>query len=99
MISVSLSSTSTWQLEMPEELKDGKDGWNMLRIQQNGPNASRQTYYLSVSGLEVYGKVTGVMKQVKGKYIVIFDGTDIFTSDLLSLMFLIQFIFLSTSSS
>lgn len=68
-------STSTWQLEMPEELKDGKDGWNMLRIQQNGPNASRQTYYLSVSGLEVYGKVTGVMKQVKAPAVVETEST------------------------
>ena len=35
-------------------------GWRHIRIQQTGRNASGQTHYLSLSGLEVYGTVTGV---------------------------------------
>ena len=35
-------------------------GWRHIRIQQTGRNASGQTHYLSLSGLEVYGAVTGV---------------------------------------
>ena len=31
-----------------------------VTVQQNGKNASGQTHYLSLSGLEIYGKVTGV---------------------------------------
>lgn len=31
-----------------------------IRIQQNGRNASGQTHYLSLSGFEIYGKITSV---------------------------------------
>jgi len=50
-------STASWPLEsLPEE----KQGWRYIRIQQNGKNASGQTHYLSLSGFEIYGTVTGV---------------------------------------
>ena len=42
------------------------EGWHLLRLQQNGPNASGQTHYLSVSGFEIYGKVTGVLDKLQG---------------------------------
>jgi len=50
-------STASWPLEAP---KDEKQGWRYVRIQQNGKNASGQTHYLSLSGFELYGTVTGV---------------------------------------
>lgn len=39
-------------------------GWRHVRIQQNGKNASGQTHYLSLSGFEIYGKVTGVCEDL-----------------------------------
>ncbi len=39
-------------------------GWRHVRIQQNGKNASGQTHYLSLSGLELYGTVTGVCEEL-----------------------------------
>lgn len=57
-------STTTWQVEIPET-ETTETGWHMMRIQQNGTNASGQTYYLSVSGFEVYGKVTSVIETLK----------------------------------
>ena len=62
-------STATWKIELPEEVADEKEGWHIVRIKLNGPNASGQTYYLSLSGFEIYGKVTGVLDQLKRKYI------------------------------
>lgn len=50
-------STASWPLEPS---KDEKQGWRYIRIQQNGKNASGQTHYLSLSGFEIYGTVTGV---------------------------------------
>lgn len=35
--------------------------YRYLRIAQNGKNASNQTYYLSLSGFEVYGNVVDVV--------------------------------------
>lgn len=35
-------------------------GWRHIRIQQTGKNASGQTHYLSLSGFEIYGTITGV---------------------------------------
>ncbi|XP_011314687.1 E3 ubiquitin-protein ligase HECTD1 isoform X8 [Fopius arisanus] len=54
-------STATWTLEAPAE---ETQGWRHLRLQQTGKNASGQTHYLSVSGLEVYGEVTGVCEDL-----------------------------------
>lgn len=54
-------STATWNIEpIPEE----PQGWRHLRLQQDGKNASGQTHYLSVSGFEVYGEVTGVCEDL-----------------------------------
>lgn len=49
-------STASFVLNPPEEAQ----GWRHIRIQQTGKNASGQTHYLSLSGLEIYGTVTGV---------------------------------------
>ncbi|KAI1295344.1 E3 ubiquitin-protein ligase HECTD1 [Halotydeus destructor] len=50
-------STASWCLDVsPDETQ----GWRHIRLQQTGKNASGQTHYLSISGFEVYGTVTGV---------------------------------------
>lgn len=54
-------STATWTIEPPS---DETQGWRHLRLQQTGKNASGQTHYLSVSGFEVYGTVTGVCEDL-----------------------------------
>ena len=59
-------STATWKIT-PEEIGEETEGWHYFRIQQNGANASGQTYYLSLSGFEIYGKVTSVIDQMKRK--------------------------------
>lgn len=54
-------STGTWQIEADStELQ----GWRHIRIHQNGKNASGQTSYLSLSGFEIYGTVTGGCDEV-----------------------------------
>jgi E3 ubiquitin-protein ligase HECTD1 len=50
-------STASWPLDPSA---DEKQGWRHLRIEQTGKNASGQTHYLSLSGFEIYGRVTGV---------------------------------------
>ena len=45
-----------------------KTGYRHLRIQQCGKNSSGQTYYLSLSGFEVYGTVTSA-SDVLGKHL------------------------------
>ncbi|XP_073782901.1 E3 ubiquitin-protein ligase HECTD1 isoform X12 [Danio rerio] len=57
-------STATWPLDPS---KDEKQGWRHIRIKQMGKNASGQTHYLSLSGLEIYGTVTGVCEDQLGK--------------------------------
>ncbi|XP_063240551.1 E3 ubiquitin-protein ligase HECTD1 isoform X2 [Bacillus rossius redtenbacheri] len=54
-------STSSWLLEPPA---DESQGWRHVRLQQAGKNASGQTHYLSLSGFEVYGTVTGVCEDL-----------------------------------
>ncbi|KAH9632321.1 hypothetical protein HF086_010246 [Spodoptera exigua] len=46
-------STATWRIRADAP-------YRFLRIQQNGKNASGQSHYLSLSGLEIYGKVLSV---------------------------------------
>ncbi|KAJ8721521.1 hypothetical protein PYW07_002296 [Mythimna separata] len=46
-------STATWRIRADAP-------YRFLRIQQNGKNASGQSHYLSLSGLEIYGKVVSV---------------------------------------
>ncbi|XP_021359960.1 E3 ubiquitin-protein ligase HECTD1-like [Mizuhopecten yessoensis] len=50
-------STGTWSLTPS---KEETQGWRHIRLQQTGKNASGQTHYLSLSGFEIYGTVTGV---------------------------------------
>ncbi|XP_071795349.1 E3 ubiquitin-protein ligase HECTD1-like isoform X3 [Asterias amurensis] len=56
-------STATWPLEPS---KDEKQGWRYIRLQQTGKNASGQTHYLSLSGFELYGTVTGAIEESLG---------------------------------
>ncbi|KAJ8668132.1 hypothetical protein QAD02_009795 [Eretmocerus hayati] len=56
-------STATWTLDQTL-INDEHQGWRHLRLQQTGKNASGQTHYLSVSGFEVYGEVTGVCEDL-----------------------------------
>lgn len=56
-------STATWPLDPS---KDEKQGWRHIRIKQMGKNASGQTHYLSLSGLELYGTVTAVCEDQLG---------------------------------
>lgn len=44
-------STGTWWLRTDAP-------YRYLRVQQNGKNASGQSHYLSLSGFELYGKVS-----------------------------------------
>uniref|UniRef100_A0A3B5L5Y6 E3 ubiquitin-protein ligase n=1 Tax=Xiphophorus couchianus TaxID=32473 RepID=A0A3B5L5Y6_9TELE len=57
-------STATWPLDPS---KDEKQGWRHIRIKQMGKNASGQTHYLSLSGLELYGTVTAICEDQLGK--------------------------------
>ncbi|GFO27459.1 E3 ubiquitin-protein ligase hectd1-like protein, partial [Plakobranchus ocellatus] len=54
-------STASWPLEPPPE---DKQGWRHVRIHQMGKNASGQTHYVSLSGFEIYGTVTGVCDDI-----------------------------------
>ncbi|XP_053697436.1 E3 ubiquitin-protein ligase Ufd4 isoform X2 [Sabethes cyaneus] len=54
-------STCTWPIECPAE---EQQGYRHVRIHQNGRNASGQTHYLSLSGFELYGKVTSVCEDM-----------------------------------
>ena len=55
-------STATWKF--PPQSGKETQGWRHIRIQQTGKNASGQTHYLSLSGLELYGSVTGVCEEL-----------------------------------
>ncbi|KAJ0175593.1 hypothetical protein K1T71_008752 [Dendrolimus kikuchii] len=48
-------STATWRVR-------AEAPYRYMRIQQNGKNASGQSHYLSLSGLEIYGKVVSVVE-------------------------------------
>ncbi|KAK3734839.1 hypothetical protein QZH41_011760, partial [Actinostola sp. cb2023] len=52
-------STASWPLEPPED----EEGWRHFRLQQAGKNASGQTHYLSLSGLEIYGTIHGAIEE------------------------------------
>lgn len=54
-------STCTWPIE---GLTEDTQGFRHIRIQQNGKNSSGQTHYLSLSGLEVYGKIVSVCEDM-----------------------------------
>jgi len=55
-------NTATWSIEIND--KEEIQGWRHVRIQQNGKNASGQTHYLSLSGFEIYGSVTGICEDL-----------------------------------
>lgn len=61
---VCVRSTATWPLDPS---KEEKQGWRHIRIKQMGKNASGQTHYLSLSGLELYGTITAVCEDQLGK--------------------------------
>lgn len=54
-------STCTWMIGCVSE---ETQGFRHVRIQQNGRNASAHTHYLSLSGFEIYGKVTSVCEDL-----------------------------------
>ncbi|XP_037958310.1 E3 ubiquitin-protein ligase Ufd4 isoform X2 [Teleopsis dalmanni] len=54
-------STSTWPIVCAP---DENQGFRHIRIQQNGRNASGQTHYLSLSGLEIYGRIVSVCEDI-----------------------------------
>ncbi|BFZ12481.1 hypothetical protein BsWGS_15521 [Bradybaena similaris] len=54
-------STSSWPIDLPS---DDKQGWRHVRLHQIGKNASGQTHYVSLSGFEIYGRVTGVCDDI-----------------------------------
>ncbi len=49
-------STASWHVIAPED----PQGWRHVRIKLSGPNASGQTHYISMSGLELYGEIKGL---------------------------------------
>ena len=65
-LSCLIRSSATWPLE-PSTSE--KKGWRYIRLQQMGKNASGQTHYLSLSGFELYGTVTGVVEENLSKYL------------------------------
>ena len=56
-------STATWPVEVAQ---DETKGWRHFRIQQNGKNSSKQMAYLSMSGFELYGRITGLCDDKPG---------------------------------
>lgn len=67
-------NTATWSIQINNK-KETK-GWRHVRIKQNGKNESGQTYYLSLSGFEIYGTVTGICEQF-GMLIVFFNKLNV----------------------
>ena len=59
----SFSSVASWTLTPPSDAT----GWRHIRVRINGPNASGQSHYLSLSGLEIYGEVRGLADEDLGK--------------------------------
>ena len=43
------------------------EGWRHIRLKLTGPNASGQTHYLSLSGLELYGEIRGLADEELGR--------------------------------
>ena len=56
-------TTASWPLVAPED----PEGWRHIRLKLTGPNASGQTHYMSVSGLEIYGDILGLADDELGK--------------------------------
>ena len=56
-------TTATWPLAPP----DDPEGWRHIRLKLTGPNASGQTHYMSMSGLELYGEIRGLADEDLGR--------------------------------
>ena len=56
---------ASWTLTPPSDAT----GWRHIRVRINGPNASGQSHYLSLSGLEIYGEVRGLADEDLGNCI------------------------------
>ena len=54
-------STATWQLEAPAD----DQGWRHVRIRLTGPNQGGSSNYVSLSGLELYGRVMAVEPELE----------------------------------
>ena len=58
------SSTCSWPVKSPE---DEVEGWRFFRIRITGPDASGKYFYICISGMELYGMLTGVASKPKSK--------------------------------
>lgn len=58
-----VGTTATWPLDPP----DDPEGWRHIRVKLTGPNASGQTHYMSLSGLELYGEIRGLADEDLGR--------------------------------
>uniref|UniRef100_A0A2C9KSQ9 E3 ubiquitin-protein ligase n=1 Tax=Biomphalaria glabrata TaxID=6526 RepID=A0A2C9KSQ9_BIOGL len=54
-------STASWPIDLHGE---NHQEWRHVRLHQTGKNASGQTHYVSLSGFEIYGTVTGVCDDI-----------------------------------
>ncbi|CAF0905235.1 unnamed protein product [Brachionus calyciflorus] len=52
----------TWSLGESQMVKQESTGWRFFRIQQTGRNQSGANYTMSISGFELYGTVTSLVK-------------------------------------
>ncbi|KAI6657623.1 E3 ubiquitin-protein ligase HECTD1 isoform X6 [Oopsacas minuta] len=55
-------STCSWPVKAPE---DETEGWRFFRIKITGPDASGKYFYICISGIELYGMLTGVAGKPK----------------------------------
>lgn len=56
-------TTASWHVVAP----DDPIGWRHVRIKLSGPNASGQSHYVSMSGLELYGEIRGLADEDLGE--------------------------------
>lgn len=54
-------STATWAIDYDKTVQGP---YRYFRIAQNGKNSSNVTYYLSLSGFEIYGEVVDVIVSI-----------------------------------
>ena len=59
------SSTCSWPVKAPE---DETEGWRYFRIKITGPDASGKYFYICISGIELYGILTGVASKPKSEH-------------------------------
>lgn len=66
-------SLATWPLSPPPD----PEGWRHLKIQLTGANACGHTFYLSISGLEIYGEVRGLADEELGTVVKNIHNVDV----------------------